>query len=72
MGTSRIIGIVLLVLGVALLIVGLNAKDSVADQISETFTGNFTDETTWYLIGGIVLGLTGLAMTVMGVNKKIG
>lgn len=72
MGTSRIVGIVLLVLGVALLIVGLNAKDSVADQISETFTGNFTDETTWYLIGGIVLGLTGLAMTVMGVNKKIG
>lgn len=72
MGTSRIVGIVLLVLGVALLIVGLNAKDSVADQISETFTGNFTDETTWYLIGGIVLGMTGLAMTVMGVNKKIG
>ncbi len=71
MSPYRIVGIVLLVLGAVLLVVGLNAKDSIADQISETFTGNFTDETTWYLIGGIVAGEAGLALTVMGVNKRV-
>ncbi len=70
MSPYRIIGIVLLVLGVALLIVGLNAKDSVSDQISEVFTGNYTDQTTWYLIGGAVAGVAGLAMVLLGVNKR--
>ncbi len=70
MSPYRILGIVLLVLGVALILVGLNAKDSVGDQVSEVFTGKYTDSTMWYLIGGAVAGVAGLALTVMGVNKR--
>ncbi len=66
----RIGGIVLLVLGVVLLVVGLNSSESVADQVSETFTGRFTDSTMWYIIGGAGLGLMGLLLLVGGGKWK--
>jgi uncharacterized membrane protein len=67
---QRIIGVVLLILGVVLLVVGLNSSHSVADQVSNTFTGRFTQGTTWYIIGGIVLALVGLLAVVIGVRSK--
>ena len=63
---QRILGVVLLVAGVALLIFGMNASHSVADQLSNTFTGRFTDHTTWYIIGGIVMGIAGLSTMLYG------
>lgn len=36
---NRLIGIVLVVVGVVLFITGLNAADSVADRMSNFFTG---------------------------------
>lgn len=52
MASQKLIGIVLLVVGLILLYFGLQASDSVGEQVVETFTGRFTDETMWYLIGG--------------------
>lgn len=54
MGTNRLVGFVLLVLGVVLLYFGWQASQSVADQVTESITGNFTDNTMWYLIGGAI------------------
>jgi hypothetical protein len=51
MSQVRIFGIVLLVVGAVVLAVGMNASHSVADQVSDTFTGRFTSTTAWYLIG---------------------
>jgi hypothetical protein len=67
---QRIFGIVLLAAGVALLIVGMNASHSAADQISNTFTGKFTRETAWYIFGGGAAGLVGLMMVVFGAGAK--
>ena len=39
MSPQRILGIVLLVVGVAVLIYGVNASHSMADRLSDTFTG---------------------------------
>ncbi|HWB19974.1 MAG TPA: DUF3185 family protein [Phycisphaerales bacterium] len=66
MNATRIVGIVIFVLGIALLIVGVNASDSFADQFTKAFTGHFTDGTTWYILGGCALGLLGLLLTVFG------
>ena len=66
MNPQRIIGVVLLVLGVVLLVTGMNSSHSMADQLSNTFTGRFTDHTTWYIIGGIVAGIAGLSLLVSG------
>lgn len=70
MTPQRIIGIVLLVAGVVLLVVGVNSSHSLADQVSNTFTGRFTQGTTWYIIGGILLALVGLLSIIMGLRPK--
>jgi uncharacterized membrane protein len=66
MDSQRIVGVVLLVVGVALLVIGMNASHSLVDQASHTFTGRFTEATTWYIIGGIGAGLIGLLMLFAG------
>jgi uncharacterized membrane protein len=66
MNPLRIVGIVLLILGIILFIVGLNASDSVADRMSNFFTGRFTETTMWYMIGGIVLAVGGGLLAMFG------
>jgi uncharacterized membrane protein len=66
MCNSRIIGLVILAIGVVLLIIGINASHSVSERIFEGFTGKFTDQTTWYLIGGIAAIVGGAALCLFG------
>jgi drug/metabolite transporter (DMT)-like permease len=70
MSTQRILGIVLLVVGVAVLIYGVNASHSMADRMSDTFTGRFTEATTWYIIGGAASGLLGLLLVAFGGGRN--
>ena len=70
MTPQRIIGILILIGGVVLLVVGMNSSHSMADQLSNTFTGRFTDNTNWYIIGGIVAGIGGLALMLFGPRGK--
>jgi len=70
MSRQRISGIVLLVIGVIVMIVGMNASHSAADQVSNTFTGRFTRETMWYIIGGGAAGLLGLLLVLSGTRGK--
>lgn len=60
----KLLGIILLVVGVILLIFGFNASQSLGDQVTETVTGRFTDETMWYIIGGAVAIVVGGFMTL--------
>jgi len=70
MSPQRIFGFVLLAVGVALLIVGMNASHSAADQVSNTFTGRFTHETALYIFGGGVAALSGLLLVAFGARGK--
>lgn len=70
MNPRSLIGIILLAAGVVLLIVGMNASHSVADQVSSLFTGRFTRETAIYLIGGGAMALLGLLMVLFGVRGR--
>lgn len=67
--SQRLLGIILLVAGILLLAFGINASDSVADTLSEGFTGKFTDSTMWYLIGGAALAVAGAALAFSGGRK---
>lgn len=53
MASSKIIGLVILIIGLVLLFFGWQSTQSLGDQVAETFTGRFTDETMWYLIAGV-------------------
>ncbi|MGD8418479.1 MAG: DUF3185 family protein [Pseudomonadales bacterium] len=60
MSTNRILGIVLLAAAVFLLYFGYQASQSLGEQVHETFTGRFTDSTTWYFVFGAVAAVAGL------------
>lgn len=71
MSPQRILGVVAIVIGVVLLVLGVNASHSLADSVSNTFTGHFTQATTWYIIGGIAAALFGLLLILFGGRKAI-
>jgi uncharacterized BrkB/YihY/UPF0761 family membrane protein len=59
-------GIALLVVGLVLVVVGMNASDSLADRWSNFFTGHYTDSTVWYLVAGIACAVLGLMLVKFG------
>lgn len=63
---NRIIAIALLVGGVVLMIIGINATNSFSSDVSKFFTGSPTDKAVWMLIGGIVATVVGLTLTLRG------
>ena len=66
MSTRRILGIVLLVVGAALLYYGAQATDTPGEQVREALTGDYSDETMLYLICGAAAFIGGIALLVFG------
>lgn len=59
----KIISLIFLVAGVALIAYGISASDSIGSSFSRFFTGSPTDKTIWLLLGGVaalIIGLGGL------------
>jgi len=50
---SRLLGLVIFVVGIILLVFGISATDSVGSDISRFFSGKPTDKAIWLLISGI-------------------
>jgi hypothetical protein len=66
METKRIAGLVLLVVGAVLLYFGFQATDAPLEQARESITGDYSDQTMLYLIGGAAAAIGGLALLVIG------
>ena len=60
---NKAIGIALLVVGVALIVYGVDASNSTSSSLSRTFTGTPTNKTMWLLIGGSAAAICGAVMT---------
>jgi Protein of unknown function (DUF3185) len=60
------IPVVLLVVGVILLVFGVNAYHSASSHVSRFFTGAPTDKALWLLIGGAVAVIVGF----LGLSRK--
>ncbi|MEP3562542.1 MAG: DUF3185 family protein [Marinobacter sp.] len=65
MGSSKLIGVIMLVVGVILLYFGYQSTQSVGNQLTEAVSGRFTDETMWYLIGGAAITVAGAFLTFL-------
>ena len=66
MGTKKIAGLVLLVVGAVALYFGLQATDAPLEQARETLTGDYSDQTMLYLIGGAIAAAAGLGLLLFG------
>ncbi|CAN5845360.1 hypothetical protein BH11PLA1_BH11PLA1_14230 [soil metagenome] len=66
---NKVIGLVLIAVGIVLLILGITQADSVASSWSKFFTGNPTDKAIWYMIGGVVGIVAGGALTAMSMRQ---
>jgi hypothetical protein len=62
MPNKKILGLVLLVAGAIALYFGFNATDAPLEEARETLTGEYSDRTMQYLIGGGVAAVAGLAL----------
>lgn len=66
MTQSTIVGAVVLAVGVALLFFAWRASNAPVEQVSEALTGRFTNNTMWYLLGGIIAVVGGGALLFRG------
>ena len=60
---NNIVSLALVVGGVVLIFLGINAMDSFSSDVSRFFTGAPTDKAVWMLIAGIVASIAGLTVT---------
>lgn len=61
---NRTVSLALLVGGVVLMVLGINATNSFSSDVSRFFTGSPTDKAVWMLIGGVVASVVGLVLTL--------
>ena len=59
---NTFLALALVVVGIVLLIFGLNSADSIQSSFSRMFSGRPTDKTMWLIVGGSVC----LALGVLG------
>jgi uncharacterized membrane protein YidH (DUF202 family) len=69
---NRAIGLALVVVGIILLVIGIMKADSVASDISRFFTGEPTDRTIWFLIGGAAAIVVGGVVAALGRGRANG
>lgn len=63
---TQLIGIIVLAVGAVLLCFGYNASQAPIDQISNSLTGRYTDNTMWYVIAGVAMVATGFGVALFG------
>jgi hypothetical protein len=63
---NKALGIALLAVGIMLIIFGVNASDSFNSDVSRFFNGRPTNETIWYLVGGVAACVIGLVALLKG------
>jgi multisubunit Na+/H+ antiporter MnhB subunit len=66
---TNVVGLVVFAAGIVLLILGFNASHSFSSDVSRFFTGNPTDKSIWFLIGGAVAVVAGLVLAIRGARR---
>jgi LPXTG-motif cell wall-anchored protein len=65
----QMLGIVIFVVGAILLGFAYHASNAPLDQLSNTLTGRFTQETMWYLVFGAAAAVGGVLLFLFGKRK---
>ena len=67
---NNIAGLAIFALGIVLLIFGFNESHSFGSDVSRFFTGNPTNRSLWFLIGGAVAVVAGLVLAIRGARRE--
>lgn len=65
MNYKQIIGVVLLIIGVALVVYSMQRMDTFRETIAMKVSGKYSKETMWYLISGILMVIFGGCASVI-------
>jgi divalent metal cation (Fe/Co/Zn/Cd) transporter len=57
---NKAFSLVLLVGGIVLMVIGINAMNSFSSDVSRFFTGSPTNKAVWMLLGGLAAAIIGL------------
>ena len=68
---QSVLGIALLVVGVVLIIFGMQASASVGSRLSELFTGAPSDRTIWLVVAGVAAAIVGLGLLLAGRRRTL-
>lgn len=66
MNSKAVLGVVLLIIGAALLFFGIQSTGAFGEKIVQGVTGRYSDGTMAYLIGGGVAAVLGLMLLITG------
>lgn len=66
MNMGQIGGVVILIIGVVLLGFAFNASNAPLEELSNTLTGKYSDETMLYLVLGIAAAVGGALLLLTG------
>ena len=66
MKPAKLVGLLLVVVGGVLLYFGITATEAPVEELTQTLTGRYSDQTMIYLIGGAASAVVGLAMFITG------
>ena len=67
---QRFAGLAVLVVGIVLVVWGVNASHSVSSDISRLFTGAVTDKAIYLIVGGTVVLIAGASMAFAGRRRR--
>jgi hypothetical protein len=67
---NKIIGVILIVVGIYLLVRGHDMSQAVNSQVKNLFTGSPTDKVTYYYLGGAICCAVGLVSVFFMPGKK--
>ena len=70
MNLTRIFGVILVVIGTVLIVLGLQGSSTLAEEMSNIFSGRFTRPSTWQIVGGAASAVLGLLLVMFGRRRR--
>ena len=68
---QSVVGIALLVVGVVLILFGMQASASLGSRLSELFTGAPSDRMIWFPLVGVVAAILGVGLLLTGRRRTL-
>ena len=70
MNSISLVSIAMLIGGIALIVFGVSASNSLGSDVSRFFTGSPTDKAIWLLVGGAAASVAGAVGLILGLKRQ--